>query len=331
MNRLINSAGQAAFGVFDAPVDEINYRDFALATPMGFRLPNVLNRIKFNQFVFFGLAGPEVMAGLAVVDLKYLANAFLYVYDRESGTVDEVNKTIVPLGRAVFIKPTPETLSCGFSFGGLTVSMENDKISARSKDIELDVTMDLQNTSPLRVCTRAGYRGWTFTRKTSPIPLHGTISCKGTTYALSSPSHMGLMDWTAGFMRRETFWNWAAIAATMPDGRSLGLNLSCGVNETSFTENAFWIDGRLTKVGTVQFDFNPDDFYAPWTITAPDGKIKLNFQAGRHRAENINAGLVATKFNQMMGVFNGTLTTDEGETITITDCPGWTEDHYAKW
>ncbi|MDA8403348.1 MAG: DUF2804 domain-containing protein [Desulfobacteraceae bacterium] len=331
MKRLVNEAGQAAFGVFDTPVDEVNYKDYALSTPMGFRLPKIFNSLKFNQFVFFGLTGPDVMAGLAVVDLKYLSNAFLYVYDREQGVVTEANKTIVPFSRKIFINPTPETLSCGFSSGGLSVSMQGNKISARSKDIELDVTMDLRDTAPLRVCTRAGYKGWTYTRKTSPIPLTGTISFNGRRVELSSPAHMGLMDWTAGFMRRETFWNWAAIAATLPDGRPLGLNLSCGVNETSFTENAFWVDGRLTKVSTVLFQFDPDNLYAPWSITSPDDKIRLTFQAGQHRAENINGGVVATKFNQMMGVFNGTLATDDGEVIPIAGCPGWTEDHYAKW
>jgi len=331
MKHLISDTGRVSFGVFDAPVDEINYKDYPLTSPMGFKWPGLLNGLKFNQFVFFGLAGPDVMAGLAVVDLKYLANTFLYVYDRKQGTVIEVNKTIVPFSRKIFINPTPETLSCGFSLRGLSVSMQDNKISAQSKDINLDVTLDLRDTAPLRVCTRAGYKGWTFTRKTSPIRLTGTVSSKDKQFELSSPAHMGLMDWTAGFMRRETFWNWAAIASTLPDGRSLGLNLSCGVNETSFTENAFWVDGRMTKVSTVLLAFDPDNFYAPWTITSQDGKINLTFKAGRHRAENINAGIVATKFNQMMGVFNGALTTDDGETITITDCPGWTEDHYAKW
>ncbi|RJP86578.1 MAG: DUF2804 domain-containing protein [Desulfobacteraceae bacterium] len=331
MQRLINDAGRVAFGVFDSPVDEINYKDYPLTSPMGFKWPGLFNGLKFNQFVFFGLTGPDVMVGLAVVDLKFLSNAFLYVYDRKQGLVVEVNKTIVPISRKIFITPTPENLSCGFSFGGLDASMQGNKISAASKNIELDITMDLQKTTPLRVCTRAGYKGWTFTRKTSPIRLTGTVAYNGQRIDVSSPAHMGLMDWTAGFMRRETFWNWAAIAATLPDGRPLGLNLSCGVNETSFTENAFWVDGRMTKVSTVLFEFDPENFYAPWTITSPDGKINLIFKAGQHRAENINAGVVATKFNQMMGVFNGTLTAEDGEVVAITDCPGWTEDHYAKW
>ena len=51
----------------------------------------------------------------------------------------------------------------------------------------------------------------------------------------------------------------------------------------------------------------------------------------QHREENINAGLVATKFTQLMGDLNGSLTTDSGEIIELKDCPGWAEDHYAKW
>ena len=34
---------------------------------------------------------------------------------------------------------------------------------------------------------------------------------------------------------------------------------------------------------------------------------------------------------QFVGVFDGTLRTDSGETIQVKGCPGFAEDHYAKW
>ncbi|MEZ4550590.1 MAG: DUF2804 family protein [Desulfobacterales bacterium] len=64
----------------------------------------------------------------------------------------------------------------------------------------------------------------------------------------------------------------------------------------------------------------------PWT-----GKSISALRAKKHRAENINAGLIATRFTQLMGNLSGTLTTDTGEKIILKDCPGWAEDHYAKW
>jgi len=331
MNRLINDQGNVQFGIFESPIDEINYKDYQMSSPMGFKTPQIFKKLLFNQFAFFGLTGPDMIIGMAVVDLKYLSNGFLYIYDRKDGTVSEANKTIVPVSKKIFISPTPANISCGFKFGNLSISMENNKISAKARDIEIDLEFDRSRTSPLRICTKAGYKGWVYTEKTSPINVTGKVIHKGRQTDISSPTYMGLMDWTAGHMRRETFWNWAATASTLADGRSLGLNLSCGVNETSFTENAFWIDGEMTKVDMIHFEFNPDDFYDQWKIKSLDGKIDLVFDGKQDRKENINAGLVATRFTQLMGNFNGTLKTETGEVIEIKDCPGWAEDHYAKW
>ncbi len=138
-----------------------------------------------------------------------------------------------------------------FSSGGLKIEIDSSTVSARGKDISLDITLDTTRTKPLRICTRAGYRGWVYTQKTSPVSIRGSAGIGNRQIDIESPATMALMDWTCGYMRRNTCWNWAASATTLVDGRSLGLNLSCGVNETSFTENAFWIDGVMTKVDTV--------------------------------------------------------------------------------
>jgi len=87
----------------------------------------------------------------------------------------------------------------------------------------------------------------------------------------------------------------------------------------------------MTKVDMNHFEFNPGNFYDQWKIKSMDGKIDLVFDGEKHREENINAGVVATKFTQLMGNFNGTLKTDDGEVVKIENCPGWAEDHYAKW
>jgi hypothetical protein len=331
MIRLIDSTGKPFYGMIDSPVDEINYNDFPLETPMGMGVPGLLKKLIFNQFAFFGVTGPDLIIGMAVVDLKYLANAFFYVFDRKKNKLLETSKITLPIGSDVFIRPTPDNVCCGFSSKKIAISIESGRLSAQTKDVKIDLTFDVARTSPLRICSRAGYTGWVYTQKTTPIHLSGEITVNGQSTALESPTHMGLMDWTAGYMRRQTFWNWAASASALPDGRTFGMNLSCGVNETSFTENGFWIDGKLTKVSTVYFEFNPKNFYDPWRITSADGKVDLVFESENHRAENVNALIIATRFTQMMGVFNGTLKTDDNGPVKIKNCPGWAEDHYAKW
>jgi len=76
MKNLVNPEGTIDFGIYKEPVETINYKEYRLETPMGLGIPGFVKRFKFNQFHFFGLIGPDVMVGMAVVDLKYLTNGF---------------------------------------------------------------------------------------------------------------------------------------------------------------------------------------------------------------------------------------------------------------
>jgi hypothetical protein len=328
MKALIDDQGRIRWGIYDEPIQDVNYLDYNLQTPMGLTLPKSLKRILANQFHFIGIMGPEIIGGLAVVDLKYLANGFFYLYDRQTKHLYEATALSVS---GANIKATPEQTLSTFSSGGLTIDINSSRVSAKGKGISLTLDLDTQATKPLRICTRAGYRGWVYTQKTSPVLVRGSAKVGHREIEVSSPSTMALMDWTCGYMRRKTCWNWAASAATLPDGRSFGLNLSCGVNETSFTENAFWIDGAMTKVDTVNYIFEAHELMKPWIITSFDKKVDLTFCPEASRGEKINTGFVASRFTQLIGMFEGTLTTDSGEMIQIKDVPGFTEDHYAKW
>lgn len=310
-------------------MDHINHEDYPLETPTGFPVPAALKRILFNQFVFLGIIGPELMLGMAIVDLRYLSSSFVYLYDRKTRKLIESKKLGLPGTR--HIAPYSDDVSAHFRSGPLHIEMHQNDILAESKAISCCVKLDFTDTHPLRLCTRAGYRGWVYTQKTVPVPLSGEIRYGGKQLDISSPSYMAILDWTAGYMRRDTFWNWASAACTFPDGRSFGLNLSCGVNETGFTENAFWLGGKMTKADTVSFVFNPNNLEQQWQIRSQDKKIDLVFWPEARRNENINGLFVVSRFTQLMGTFEGRLITDEGEVVDISACPGWAEDHYAKW
>ena len=69
MNRLVNPDGSIRFGIYDDVVEHVNYEDYHLETPMGRIVPGFLKKLKFNQFHFLGIIGPEVMVGMTVVGL----------------------------------------------------------------------------------------------------------------------------------------------------------------------------------------------------------------------------------------------------------------------
>jgi len=103
------------------------------------------------------------------------------------------------------------------------------------------------------------------------------------------------------------------------------------VNETSFTENCFWVDGRLHKLDTVAFHYNRRDLMQPWRVRSFDGRLQLDFVPEGTHAENVNAWIVASNFNQLCGRYTGWLETPAGERIGVNGLLGYMESHYAKW
>lgn len=330
MEKLVDEKGLIQWGIYNDPVGRVNFEDYRLETPLGLKVPAALKKVLANQFHFMGIVGPDIIIGIGVVDLKYLSNAFFYVFDRKTGRITE-SKKLVPLGSSIIIDPFPEKPRSVFKGSGLNIEITGDSLKAVGKGISLDIAMDSSAAKPLRICTRAGYRGWVYTQKTSPLSIKGSLTIQGDRKDLSSPDYMALSDWTCGFMRKETCWNWAATAFTLGDGRSLGMNLSCGVNETSFTENAFWINGHMNKVDTVNFIFDNDNLNSPWQIKSADKKVDLVFKPEAARGENVNALLIKSRFTQLFGVFEGKLVTKHGEVIALDACPGFAEDHFARW
>lgn len=329
MNTLIDCSGHIDFGLIEQPVGLINYRDFALKTPSGRSRSGLFKRMMFKQFSFVGLDSPEVMAGVAVVDLKYAANAFFYVFDKTDRSFVETKKTAAPF--TATIVPEPDSGRACFKSRNLNITIGVDMLKAAGRGARLEAGLNRQAAVPLRICTRTGYTGWTYTQKTAPIPVSGDLSVNGRKYLLSSDTCMAITDWTAGYFRRQTFWNWAAAATVLPDGRQFGMNFSCGVNETEATENIFWIDGKQVKVDNVKFQRHVGNNGDRWRITSADGRVDLLFEPVSARREHLNAWVVASRFTQFLGYFTGRLGDAMTGDVVLENCSGWAEDHFAKW
>jgi hypothetical protein len=128
-------------------------------------------------------------------------------------------------------------------------------------------------------------------------------------------------------MRPETWWNWAFVSGSV-DGKRFGLNVSCGVNETSYSENCAWVDGKLSFLPQTRFEFDAADPMKDWRIHSDS--FDLRFMSRGVHKEHVNAGLLATRFSQMYGTFRGKVQLGP-RSYEISDLYGFAEDHYARW
>lgn len=331
--RLIDRKGRIAPGILEYPVDEINYLDYDLRTSMDRPRSGLARRWRFNQFQFVSVMGPGWVFGMALVDLKLVGNGFFYVYDFETGTLLEQSFK-QPLALGTHIDPRPELGNASFTKGGVSMGIRavpgGRKISVQAPG-GIQVDLELQDDlDPLRLVSPAGYNGWVFTRKSAGLPVTGEIRWDHRIWRCDEQT-LGSIDWSCGFMRRETSWNWACLAGRTGDGRALGLNLAAGVNETGMTENALWLDGQCTHLGTALFSFDRYNPGGDWQVRTDDGRVDLQFVPAGVRKEKINAWVLASNFRQFIGSFRGYVRDEDGAKISVEGLPGLMEDHYARW
>ncbi|TGE84152.1 DUF2804 domain-containing protein [Pseudoalteromonas sp. KS88] len=338
MKKLIDHRGNAQFGVFEQGIEQINYMDFDLRNSMGKVTSSFAKKLKFNQFQFISFTCETLIIGLAIVDLKIASNCFAYVYHPSTGEFEEFSFTNL-FAMSTYIDTTPNSGKAYFHKGGNSVTLSAESGLRKVKlclnaGLKIKAVIDESvNYNPLTVCARAGFTGFHFTQKVAALPCSGTVDWRGKHINLEQVNALACVDWSAGFMRRETFWNWGSLACTLTDGRRLGLNLAAGVVETGFTENALWLDNSLIKIDMVDFKFQrygDKNDCRQWQLRSNDGIINLTFEPVGNRHDKTNLLIIASNFTQHFGRFYGQITL-ENEVITLNGEWGFTEDHYAKW
>ena len=338
MDYLIKANGQAHYGIFAEAPKLINYRDFDFRSAMGRRLGALAKWRRFHQFQYFGLISEELIGGCALANLSLLGVGFVYLFHPSSGRMIE-RQFKLPLGMGTDFSQRPQDGVCELRSGRNLLRFENSD-SPRQKRLlvelddgtRIDASFSEQQPAFQAMClnTPCAANGWVYAQKVAGVRCQGSVLSSLGEFDLSVIDAFAHHDWSAGYMRPETCWNWACLSG-QAGAQRVGLNLSCGVNETSFTENCFWLDGELIKVDTVRFAFDRAKPMQPWQIDSHDGQVQLRFEAHGLHQERLNLGILASNFKQIFGRFSGVLRPLGRPELVIDNLWGFVEDQYVKW
>ncbi|UTW07439.1 DUF2804 domain-containing protein [Pseudomonas benzenivorans] len=338
MERLIQDDGQPHYGIFTTPPKRINYRDFDFRSPMGRRLGALAKWRRFHQFQYFGLISEQLIVGCALANLSLAGIGFVYLFHPPSGRMIE-RQFKLPFGFGTHFSQQPDDGLCELRSGRNLLRLEN-RPSPKEKRllVELDdgtridacFSEDEPRFQPMCISTPAAVNGWVYAQKVAGVRCAGEVRSSLGDFDLQRLGAFAHHDWSAGYMRPETHWNWACLSGQVA-GRRLGLNLSCGVNETSYTENCYWLDGELLKVDTVRFAFDRQRPLHPWCISSQDGQVALRFEARGQHQERMNLGILASNFKQIFGQFSGVLRPPGRDEVPVANLWGFVEDQYVRW
>ncbi len=300
-----------------------------------------LQRFRIKRWDYYGVTTPEYYFSITLADLGYAGQAFVYVVDFDKGTHHEETLTI-PLSRGVELPRNSTEGDSRFDNGRVQVAFEHQQdgrhievvwpdFGGKALSATIDLALPPEHESTVIVIP-IGDKRFYYNRKINCMPASGSIQVGEQTIRLDSDTCLGNLDWGRGVWERNSFWVWASASGFLVDGRSVGLNMGFGFGDTSAaTENTLLLDGRIHKFSDIEFAYDNRDYKRPWMMTAPDGRVQLQFTPFLERIAQTNLQVIQSEVHQMFGRYQGTVIADDGEAIHIENLVGWAEEHQAKW
>lgn len=347
---LVSPAGEVTLGLFSHPVVRPNLEDAPFRVA-GFALPRALVPLRFKAWQHFLFTTPDVLLGVAVLDLGYLRATWVSAVTDPWGRDGQVaaGRHVEHRRRApwldVRVAPTLEDDRTWVRASGYAVEVHNHlsegshhvlvQVDGRSDrpavGADLRIPYGLQEHTPLEVCMPVGPDRYMYSHK-AVAATDGWIRVGERTFPARPEDGFVAIDVHRALYPHHTWWRWATFAGRDATGRLVGLNLTRNPNEEdrTFHENGLWVDGRLHLLTPPTFTFDEADPLLPWHIGTEDGDVDLVFTPRGRRMEDVGAGPLRTRFQQPWGTFAGHVR-GGGETVEIRDLHGVCEDHDAWW
>lgn len=341
---IVDAQGRVHCGVFDAPFDRVNL-DEAVIRRHGVTWPRWLVRARLKEWQHVWVVSDELYFGLAAVDAKYLKTGFAYAVDRASGSFVERSVEGVRFDTAL-----PRELHDAkghLRAPGFAVELHSHIAAGRllfhlhapgrrrkqRMEAELRLRWDAARWQPLVAVLPFGGNRALYTHK-AILPVEGRVRVGAREYALGSDTTArAILDVHKAHYPYRTWWRWATFWGRDDRGREVGLNLTANVavDQERFNECAFWLDGRLHRLGPAAIEHPPGEPLRPWCVGTRDGAARFTFSPEGQRVGRVQAGLVMSAFHQPYGRYEGSVALPTGETVRVPAAWGVAEDHVTRW
>jgi hypothetical protein len=300
-----------------------------------------LQRFRVKRWDYYGITTPTCFFSATLADLGYAGQAFVYTVDLETGAYHEETLTI-PLGLGISLPRNSaegeshfdngkQRLHFRVESGGRYLSVVWPGFDGRDLSAELSLRVAPEHESMAIVIPIPDKRFY-YNRKVNCIPVEGWIEHGGERIEVEPATCLGNLDWGRGVWEYKSFWVWASASGFLGDGRTVGLNLGFGFGDTSAaTENALILEGRVHKLGTVDWSYSQEDFKQPWRMVSGDGRLELEFVPFVERVAATNLLVITSEVHQLFGRYHGSVETDEGDRVQIEGLVGFAEEHHARW
>ena len=291
-----------------------------------------------KRWEYWNVMSPAHIVSLTVSCVDYMSLHEIWVLDRATG--ESVGSTVISPGSRSAELPT--SLGEGSAHARtrrLTIDIDESLDGTRLRGRAQGVSFDIMASRPRGHESLGVVVPWRreegeptrfqYTVKDVARPATGYLSVNGVPHDLQSDS-WAVLDHGRGRWPYRVHWNWAAGGGIV-DGRVIGLQLgSKWTDGSGTTENALVVDGRLSKLGEdYVWDYDPEHFMQPWHIHGETADLTFTPFYDKH--SHTNALVIASRTDQLFGVWSGWVRDDEGARVRVDGIEGFAEDVLNRW
>ena len=175
-----------------------------------------------------------------------------------------------------------------------------------------------------------------YNQKINCMRAEGWITLGKRRIELTPDRFFGVLDWGRGVWTYHTTWYWGSASGEL-DGVPFGWNIGYGFGNTAAaSENVLFYDGRIHKLGTVEFHIPKDEkgrnaYLNVWNFTSDDNRFYMDFTPVLDRSALPCAIIIKSDQHQVFGRFTGRVTLDDGTVLPVRDFFGFAEKVENKW
>ena len=204
-------------------------------------------------------------------------------------------------------------------------------------DISMEIPAGLENITTVLPFQDYPDR-YFMTTKQNCMPCEGTVQSGERCWKFNQPDSFCVLDWGRVCTPYSLVWYWGNGSGWIKDQEDrkhlFGFEITWGIgDESNATETCVFYDGKANKIGAVDVETfpKPDNYMQPWHFISDDGRFNLTMTPFYDHHSDLNVLVMRMHSHQVHGIWNGTVTLDDGTVLMIRDFYAFCEYVENRW
>ncbi|CAG9331277.1 unnamed protein product [Blepharisma stoltei] len=296
---------------------------------------------RFKQWEFYGIYADNITLAVATVDLGYVKNVFITIYEKgkDPVTIEEIVPFWVPSNMTQdSLKGTTRFNTTNFFMFFHNNGKDMKTVVANYKKTEIDINLIFVKGKHQEGMVYLGPMNddgskFFYSHKQYNYLVDGYLTYNGKNHLFSK--QLGVMDWGRGIWPYHSRWIWAS-GLGVHKGVYLGLNIGelPGKNHYA-TDDCLFANETVIKIGVVNTQ-HPKNLLDPWVFTTVNDRphpnyafMNMTFYPEKVFEKSFSVWVIKSDLKQLFGTYKGIVRTTEYEVEVVVR--GFMEVHHARW